>query len=110
MHDAIEPVDLAELRRARASGPTEDIASFADNVAMSVPPRDLTAATDFIVAINALSFEHRQILLLVGLEGLSYREIAQELGLPQGTVMSRLARARKRLQIYLTGTAAENRL
>jgi RNA polymerase sigma-70 factor (ECF subfamily) len=51
--------------------------------------------------MNQLSFEHRQILLLVGVEGLSYREIARELGIPTGTVMSRLARARERLRALL---------
>jgi RNA polymerase sigma-70 factor (ECF subfamily) len=42
--------------------------------------------------------EHRQILLMVGLEGLNYREVAAELNIPIGTVMSRLARARERLR------------
>ncbi len=36
----------------------------------------------------------REVLLLVCVEGLSYRETAETLGLPMGTVMSRLARAR----------------
>ena len=49
-------------------------------------------------AMDALNFEHRQILLLVGLEDMSYREIAEELNVPIGTVMSRLARARERLR------------
>jgi len=51
--------------------------------------------------MDMVGAEHRQILLLVGLEGLSYREIADELRLPIGTVMSRLARARTRLRQVL---------
>jgi RNA polymerase sigma-70 factor (ECF subfamily) len=49
-------------------------------------------------AIEALPVEQREIVLLVCLEDLSYREAAAVLGLPIGTVMSRLARARLRLR------------
>ena len=49
-------------------------------------------------ALARLSFEHRVVLLLREIEELSCEEIAQTLGLPQGTVKSRLARARESLR------------
>jgi len=48
-------------------------------------------------AMAALSEDHRAVLALVGGEGLSYKEAAEILDLPVGTVMSRLARARTQL-------------
>jgi RNA polymerase sigma-70 factor (ECF subfamily) len=62
---------------------------------------------EFIHAVNRLSIEHRQILLLVSVEELSYREIADELDIPLGTVMSRLARARERLRELMQNDSAE---
>lgn len=52
-------------------------------------------------AVEELPLQFREVLIMRELEGLSYREIADLAGLPVGTVMSRLARARKRLQIRL---------
>jgi RNA polymerase sigma-70 factor (ECF subfamily) len=45
-------------------------------------------------AIESLSAEHREVLLLWGVEGMKYREISAVTGVPIGTVMSRLHRAR----------------
>jgi RNA polymerase sigma-70 factor (ECF subfamily) len=49
-------------------------------------------------ALDALPEHHRRIVVLSDLEGLSYREIAETLEIPMGTVMSRLHNARKRLR------------
>jgi RNA polymerase sigma-70 factor (ECF subfamily) len=57
--------------------------------------------------IERLSAEHRAVIVLRELEQLSYREIAAALAIPEGTVMSRLARARSELARYL-GVSAEN--
>jgi RNA polymerase sigma-70 factor, ECF subfamily len=61
-------------------------------------------------ALEDLPVEFRETIVLREMEGLSYKEIADISAVPIGTVMSRLARARKRLQIYLTTAAARNYL
>ncbi len=53
--------------------------------------------------LEELPVEYREAIVLRELEGLSYKEIADVADIPIGTVMSRLARARKRLQQSLTG-------
>jgi RNA polymerase sigma-70 factor (ECF subfamily) len=54
-------------------------------------------------ALATLVDEQRSTLLLVVLEGLSYREVAEVQGVPIGTVMSRLARARIQIKAFLDG-------
>src|SRR5262249_37105297 len=56
-------------------------------------------------ALEELPPESREVLVLRELEGFSYKDIARIAGIPQGTVMSRLARARERLQQTLAGQA-----
>ena len=60
-------------------------------------------------ALEALPIEYREILILRELEELSYKEIAQILDLPLGTVMSRLSRARNELYARLGGAARGGR-
>ena len=60
---------------------------------------------DLDKALQRLSPEQREIILLVGLEQLSYEQTAQVLNVPIGTVMSRLARARERLRQIMSGEA-----
>jgi RNA polymerase sigma-70 factor, ECF subfamily len=62
-----------------------------------------TGGRDIERALAALVDDQRSALLLVVLEGLSYREVAEVQGVPIGTVMSRLARARAQIRAYLDG-------
>ena len=61
---------------------------------------------DLESALALLPVEQREILLLVGLEGMTYDQVAGALGLPLGTVMSRLSRGREKLRILMEGRAA----
>jgi RNA polymerase sigma-70 factor (ECF subfamily) len=61
---------------------------------------------DITRALDELAEEARTALLLVVLEGLTYREVAEVQGVPIGTVMSRLARARMQIRAYLDGERA----
>ena len=58
-------------------------------------------------ALEELPVEFREVVILRELEGLSYKEIANIIDVPVGTVMSRLARARKRLHLSLTESQEE---
>lgn len=79
----------------------EDLPDVAERATQS----DALAVRDLDRALALLPLEQREVLLLVGLEELSYAETARALSIPQGTVMSRLARARSRLRAILAGEA-----
>ncbi|MDA0262240.1 MAG: sigma-70 family RNA polymerase sigma factor [Proteobacteria bacterium] len=61
-----------------------------------------------LAAIRQLPDEQRAVLLLVGLEEMTYSEAATILGIPLGTVMSRLSRGRERLRNLLTNVSADS--
>jgi RNA polymerase sigma-70 factor (ECF subfamily) len=106
LRSILHNVFVDDLRRRRVRGSMLDVGDLEDDLALSTPPADRAGMQDFYAATMRLSLEHRQILLLVGVESLSYREVSAELGVPVGTVMSRLARARERLREALDPPAA----
>jgi RNA polymerase sigma-70 factor (ECF subfamily) len=67
---------------------------------LSVAPGAMAALElrDLEAAIAKLAPEQRQVILLVGLEGMQYEEVALILGIPIGTVRSRLSRGREQLR------------
>jgi RNA polymerase sigma-70 factor (ECF subfamily) len=62
---------------------------------------DRLEVRDLESALYQLPDEQREVLLLVALEELAYAEVADALGIPVGTVMSRLARGRERLRLLM---------
>jgi RNA polymerase sigma-70 factor (ECF subfamily) len=68
------------------------------------------AHRDLLRGFAELPEDQRSVLLLIAVEDFSYRETARVLGLPIGTVMSRLSRGRERLRQYMNGDQARARL
>lgn len=98
-----------ELRTSRRRGehvPVETLL-VEPSVAPAQPGR--IALAEMAKAIDTLGAEQREALLLVVLEGMSYGEAADVIGVPIGTLMSRLGRARAALRAA-TGSADEPRL
>jgi RNA polymerase sigma-70 factor (ECF subfamily) len=87
---------LRSLARRPALSPIEDN----DAPDMAGPE---AGGRDIERALATLVDDQRTALLLVVLEGLSYREVAEVQGVPIGTVMSRLARARAQIKSFLDG-------
>jgi RNA polymerase sigma-70 factor, ECF subfamily len=87
---------LRSLARRPTLSPLED-----DDAADLAGPE--AGGRDIQRALALLVDDQRMALLLVVLEGLSYREVAEVQGVPIGTVMSRLARARTQIKAYLDG-------
>ncbi len=85
-------------RRMKHRGESVQLEMVENSPGNMAPPDRQHEAQEVLRATSLLSEQHRQVLLLVGVEGLSYREAAEELGVPVGTVMSRLARARDQLR------------
>ncbi|WP_243372992.1 RNA polymerase sigma factor [Microvirga solisilvae] len=73
----------------------EEVSASADN------PESQVGMRDILTGLDTLSEEQRSVLLLVGVEDLSYEQAAQVLDVPVGTVMSRLSRARGRLRDFM---------
>ena len=96
LHNARNDARKKQLRSG-TQVPVEDQALVSE----AASPADRVACNEVIQAMQRLSEEHRRVLLLVGVEGMSYRQTAEILDLPIGTVMSRLSRARAALREVL---------
>lgn len=89
--------------RARVAEATVPLDHEAYDVPAHGRPMDMLEVADIDAALRRLPDDQREVLLLVALEQLSYSETASALGIPIGTVMSRLSRARERVRVLLGG-------
>lgn len=94
-------IDRVRKRKTQASDPLDEAPEPVgdDGVAVAEGRLELSDTAD---AIMKLPDDQREILTLVCIEGLSYAEAASVAGVPVGTVMSRLARARTKLASILS--------
>lgn len=81
----------------------------AGNILQFEPSREIEQG-EVLEVFERLAVEHRAVLLLITVEELSYKEAAFALGVPVGTVMSRLSRARTQLRRLLGRTEGHKRV
>jgi len=91
------------VNRIRATRQTDVLDEEMPELAQRAAQGDALVVRDLERAIAALPEAQREVLLLVALEDLSYEETARALGIPVGTVMSRLARAREKVRALMSG-------
>jgi RNA polymerase sigma-70 factor (ECF subfamily) len=91
--------------RSRALAPLVALDEEALDAPVRATQSDMLEIRDLDSALQRLPAEQREVLLLVALERLSYEQAATALGIPIGTVMSRLSRSRERLKLLLAGVS-----
>ncbi|HKU47198.1 MAG TPA: sigma-70 family RNA polymerase sigma factor [Burkholderiales bacterium] len=100
-------VHVNRVRAARVTDPLED---EMPELAQRASQGDALLVRDLDRGIGRLPTEQRAVLLLVTLEEMSYEEVARTLGIPIGTVMSRLSRAREKLRVMMLGQPVSAKL
>jgi len=89
------------VRRPRLA--TQAIDDDTPELATAPTQGERLAVLDLQAALDQLPIEQKEIVLLVALEDMAYADIAKTLGIPIGTVMSRLSRGRERLRALMDG-------
>ncbi|MEO3431018.1 sigma-70 family RNA polymerase sigma factor [Pelagibius sp. CAU 1746] len=96
---------LNDRRRWSYSVPEEVLEN---RLARPAPQHGQLELNDLAMALQRLPEEQRQAVLLVGYEGMAYKDAAQVLDVPIGTVMSRLSRGREALRRMMAGAPLAN--
>ena len=98
------------VNRMRATRLTDPLDDEMPELASRGTQADALLLRDLDRAIARLPADQRAVLLLVTLEEMSYEDVARTLGIPIGTVMSRLSRAREKLRALMLGQSPAAKL
>jgi len=96
-------VYINQVRASAGGGMTTALDDETVQPAIRATQTDRLEVRDLQAALLRIPEDQREVLLLIALEQLTYEEAAGVLGIPIGTVMSRLSRARDRLRTLLAG-------
>jgi RNA polymerase sigma factor (sigma-70 family) len=98
------------VNKVRATRATDTLDDEMPELAQRAAQGDGLVVRDLDRSIALLPADQRAVLLLVTLEDMSYEEVARTLGIPMGTVMSRLSRAREKLRAMMLGQSVASKL
>jgi RNA polymerase sigma-70 factor (ECF subfamily) len=100
---------VSDQHRSRRRGPHDTLTEQTGVPGIDGGQDSALEHRDLLRAFSVLPEEQRAVLLLIGVEDLSYEEAARVLNVPIGTVMSRLSRGRERLRRNMYGDMSESR-
>jgi len=92
--------NIKQHNRMNASISIEEVS---DTLSHSESQSTTIELSDCLQALGSLPYQQREVVLLVALEGMRYTEVAEVLGIPVGTVMSRLSRGRNAIRLAMEG-------
>lgn len=97
---------IDQMRKSRRRGEQSMLPlETGEALSVSAVEMDGAATREILDALQAIGPDRRAALLMVGVEGYSYAEAAEILGIPAGTLMSRISRGREELRAVLEGGA-----
>jgi RNA polymerase sigma-70 factor (ECF subfamily) len=99
--------EVRHQRRRESNSKILDDGQAIDEAVSVDPIPEVLTQESVLEALDTLPAEYREVVLLADVEEFAYREIAEILKVPVGTVMSRLSRARRQLRIKLKGMSRE---
>ena len=106
MHTIVRNRFISTLRKSRS---TTDIDTVpAEIFASEAPQEDCLTLNELAEAISRLPADQHEVLMMVVVQGMSYKEVADVTGCAVGTVKSRVFRARRHLELWLIGERADN--
>ena len=102
LYAILRNIHVSQWRRANYFGVMTNLDDMRSEEPAHEPEQEQGLSIALIAdALDRLPMQQREVLVMVSLEELSYREVAELIGVPIGTVMSRLSRARSTLQAIL---------